>query len=162
VTIVVLWPTRSAISSIGTSLSLMTETKVWRSSLGVPVLPDADRLGNRAEGSADVARGERLAVPGTEDEVVILPGLRRPQPLDGLFGVVLTERSGDFVGDFEGAARLLGLGIGSGADGTPDVDREIVVVEATCRDRLPLLGVLNSVERRVTIAGLELPPSLRR
>jgi hypothetical protein len=36
---------------------------------------------------------------------------------------VLTGRSGDFVGDFEGAARLLGLGIASGADGTPDIDR---------------------------------------
>jgi len=46
----------------------------------------------------------------------------RPQPLGGLLGV-LTGRSGDFVGDFEGAARLLGLGIASGADGTPDVDR---------------------------------------
>jgi hypothetical protein len=33
------WPTRSAIFSMGTSLSLMIETKVWRSSLGVQSFP---------------------------------------------------------------------------------------------------------------------------
>jgi len=48
---------------------------------------------DRVHGSpADIARGERLGVPGAEDEVLVLPPLPRPQPLGRLLGVVLPQR----------------------------------------------------------------------
>ena len=58
-TIVDLCPTGSAIFSIDTSLSLRIGTNVCHSSRGVQSSPIASRLGDSAERSPDVARGER-------------------------------------------------------------------------------------------------------
>lgn len=58
-TIVDLCPTGLAIFSIDTSLSLRIGTNVCHSSRGVQSSPIASRLGDSAERSPDVARGER-------------------------------------------------------------------------------------------------------
>ena len=76
-----------------------------------------------------------FAVPGTEDEVVVLPGLpRRPQSSGGLLGVVLIQRPCHLVGDLKCPTGLLGLGVAASADGPPYVDRKFVVVEARVSD----------------------------
>jgi hypothetical protein len=108
---------------------------------GCPVVAESGRLGDAAERAADVGSVERGADACAEDEIVGLPRFAGFEALRGLASVVLLERPGDVVGDLQGAAGLLGLGVAVFAHRAPHVDGELLVLEANLGDRTPPLGL---------------------
>jgi hypothetical protein len=123
--------------SIGTSLSLMIDTKECRSSRGVQPVPMPCLGRDRPERAADVRGIQRRVGLAGEDKAVILPQRTRREPFPGLACTVLAERVSGQAGKLQRAPGLLGLGVAIGTHRPPDAGREPLVIEPGLGDRPP-------------------------
>jgi hypothetical protein len=93
VTFVLAWPTKCAISSIGTPELESSETKLCRNSRGVHCeASKASRSRHRPERTPHIRRVELRAVASGEYKIVVNPPLPHPSSLGELAAPMLAQR----------------------------------------------------------------------